>query len=52
MLQSNIGCHIGDAPMSHFTYADDLALVAPTAWALNKLLEVFSKLCIKAFHHI
>ena len=40
LLQSNIGCHTGNAHMNHFAYADDLALVAPTAGALNKLLEV------------
>ena len=40
-LQSNIGCRIGDAPMNFFvSYADELALVAPTAKALNKLPEV------------
>ena len=40
LLQWNIGCHIGDAPMNHFAYVDDLALVAPTPRALNKVLEV------------
>ena len=40
LAQSNFGCHIGDTPMNHFAYADDLALVAPTARALNRLLEI------------
>ena len=40
ILQSKIGCSIGDAPMNLFAYAGDLAVVAPTARALNKLLEV------------
>ena len=31
LLQGNIGCHIGVAPIHHFAYVDDLALVAPTA---------------------
>ena len=49
LLQSNIRCHIGDAPMNHFAYADDLALKAPTARALNKLLEVCQNFASEQF---
>ena len=40
LSKSGIGCHIGGAPANNFSYADDLAIVAPTARALNKLLEI------------
>ena len=40
LKDSRLGCHIGGAPTNHFAYADDLALVAPTAGALNKLLRI------------
>ena len=33
-----IGCHIGGKPLNNFSYADDLAILAPSAHALNKLL--------------
>ena len=39
LLQSNIECHTGDATVNQFAYVDDLALVARTARALNKLPE-------------
>ena len=49
MLQSNIGCYIIDTPMNHFASADNLALVAPTARALNKLLEVCQSFASELF---
>ena len=49
LLQSNIRCHMGDAPMNHFADADDLALVAITARALNKLLGVYQDFASEHF---
>ena len=37
---SGIGCHIGGIPMNNFSYADDLAIVSPSASALNELLKL------------
>ena len=34
------GCHIGGAPSNDVAYADCLALVAPTARAINELLRM------------
>ena len=35
-----LGCHVGTEASNNFSYADDLAIVAPTAKALNAMLEV------------
>ena len=37
---SKIGCHIDGTCFNHLAYADDLALLAPSAKALNKLLSL------------
>ena len=37
---SHIGCHIAGEPTNNFSYADDLALVSPSATALNDLLRI------------
>ena len=36
---AKVGCYVSDRPVNNFSYADDLALVAPSATALNLLLE-------------
>ena len=40
LSDSKIGCHIGEKPLNNFSYADDLAILAPSARALNKLLAI------------
>ena len=40
LSNSKIGCHIGGIPLNNFSYADDLAILAPSARALNKLLSI------------
>ena len=40
LAESNLGCHIGGQPVNNFSYADDLAIVAPTARALNAMLAI------------
>ena len=37
---SVLGCHIAGTPANNFSYADDLAIVCPSAVALNDLLGV------------
>ena len=34
------GCYIGDMKVNHLMYADDVVVLAPTAWALQALLNV------------
>ena len=44
--QSKLGCHVGGSSASNFSYADDLAVLVPTARALNVplvLCNVFGK---------
>ena len=38
-----VRCHVGDISMNNFSYADDLALIAPSAAALNDLLKICDK---------
>ena len=42
LAESKLGCHIGGEPVNNFSYADDLAIVAPTARALNAMLAICS----------
>ena len=37
LTSAGVSCHIGGSPMDNFVYADDLALLAPTARQLNKI---------------
>ena len=37
---SRVGCHIGGESLNNFSYADDLAILAPSAGALNCLLQI------------
>ena len=38
--ESRIGCHIGNKVLNNFAYADDLAIVCPSASGLNDLLRL------------
>ena len=40
LSNSKVGCHIAGMPANNFGYADDLALIAPSVKALNKLLSI------------
>ena len=40
LSSSRVGCHVGEKPMNNLSYADDLALVAPSTAALNDLLKI------------
>ena len=35
-----VGCLVGEVPLSHLAYADDMVLIAPSRKALQKLLDV------------
>ena len=38
-----MGCHIGTSSSNKFAYADDLAILAPSAMGLNEHLDVCMK---------
>ena len=40
LTNSKVGCHVGGKSSNNFSYADDLAVIAPTAKALNELLGI------------
>ena len=37
---SNVGCYIDGQCMHHLMYADDICLLAPTAIAMQQLLDI------------
>ena len=37
---SNVGCYIDCQCMNHLMYADDICLLAPTAIAIQQLLDI------------
>ena len=43
----NVGCITGDVTINHFIYADDIALISPSASGLNRLIKVCSDFGIK-----
>ena len=49
LSDSKIGCHIGGKPLNNFSFADDLAILAPSAHALNKLLAICDEFAKKTF---
>ena len=44
--KSGVGCYIGLLFVGAFAYADDVVLLAPTVFALNKMLRVASTFSI------
>ena len=46
---SKLGCHIGKKPANSFAYADDIAIRAQTAFALNLMLDVCCDFASKIF---
>ena len=42
LKQSNLGCHVAGVCVNHISYADDMVLLAPSAKALQALLNICS----------
>ena len=40
LIDSEIGCHIDNQCMNHVMYADDICIMAPSAIALQELLNI------------
>ena len=40
LVMSNVGCYIDGQCMNHLMYADNICLLAPTAIALQQLLDI------------
>ena len=43
LCNAGVGCHVGGRALNNFSYADDLAILAPNARSLNMLLQVCRK---------
>ena len=40
LVKCNVGCHITNLCMNHVMYADDICLMAPSAAALQELIDI------------
>ena len=40
LVMTNVGCYIDGQCMNHLMYADDISLLAPTAIAMQQLLDI------------
>ena len=40
LVMSNVGCYIDGQCMNHLMYADDICILAPTAIAMQQLLDI------------
>ena len=47
IIDSGFGCYVGDVCASILMYADDIALLAPTRYAMQKLLDICSNFGIE-----
>ena len=47
LCNARVGCHIAGKAANNFGYADDLALVAPSAKALNSLLRLCDEFAVR-----
>ena len=50
LSNANAGCTFGGMYVNHFSYADDMASLSPSASGLHKLLNICASYAIK--HHI
>ena len=41
LTQCKAGCHLNETVTNHVMYADDICLMAPSAMALQKMLNLF-----------
>ena len=49
LSQSMVGCHVANKAVNNFSYADDLAIVCPSASALNDMLSICGKFAERHF---
>ncbi len=47
LSNSNAGCKFGGMSVNHFSYADDMAILSPSASGLQKLLNICASYAIK-----
>ncbi len=47
LSNANAGCTFGGMSVNHFSYADDMAIISPSAYGLQKLLHICASNAIK-----
>ena len=47
LSNANAGCKFGGMSVNHFSYADDMAILSPSASGLQKLLNICASYAIK-----
>ena len=49
MQRSGLGCHISNTYMGALSYADDITLISPSVYGLNRMLDICNKFAIDNF---
>ena len=52
LKQSGVGCHINGNFMGVLSYADDITLICPSIWGLNKILKICNTFSKKQYYFI
>ena len=46
LQRSSLGCHINNTYMGALSYADDITLISPSLYGLNRMLDICNKFVI------
>ena len=49
LQRSGLGCHISNTYMGALSYADDITLISPSLYGLNRMLDICNKFAIDNF---
>ena len=49
LQRSGLGCHINNIYMGALSYADDITLISPSLYGLNRMLVICNKFAIDNF---
>ena len=49
LQRSGLGCHMSNTYMSALSYADDITLISPSLYGLNRMFDICNKFAIDNF---
>ena len=49
LQRAGLGCHISNTYMGALSYADDITLISPSLYGLNRMLDICNKFAIYNF---
>ena len=47
LQRSGLGCHISNTYMGALSYADDITLISPSLYGLNRMLDICNKFAMR-----